>query len=156
MVIVWAANGFVQSMGWAPGGRLISVWWPRERRGLAFGLYMLAAGSATVLVWCTSYLVLGMFDPDDPSRWRWLFRIPLVALAASGVCMRYFVLAREILQRVPVSQRSAAIGFIPCWFSPRFVSVDDLCVTEEATFIDFGRRQLANFGDDQKILDLPI
>ena len=61
LVVFWGANGFVQSMGWAPGGRLISLWWPRERRGLAFGLYMLSAGMATVLVWCTSDLVLGLF-----------------------------------------------------------------------------------------------
>jgi hypothetical protein len=40
--------------------------------------------------------------------------------------------------------------------SPRFVTGDDLCVTEEATFIGFDRLQLANFGDDQKILELPI
>ena len=93
LVALWAANGFVQSMGWAPGGRLISVWWPRERRGFAFGMYMLAAGSATVLVWCTSYAVLGMFDPDDPGRWRWLFRIPLLALGAAGVM--FYLLVRD-------------------------------------------------------------
>lgn len=90
---LWGANGFVQSMGWAPGGRLISVWWPRERRGLAFGLYMLAAGLATVLVWCTSRLVLGLFDPDDPGRWRWLFRLPPLALGAAG--MVFYLLVRD-------------------------------------------------------------
>lgn len=90
LVVFWAANGFVQSMGWAPGGRLISVWWPRERRGLAFGLYMLSAGLSTVLVWCTSDLVLSLFDANDPSRWRWLFRLPLLALGIAGVLF-YFV-----------------------------------------------------------------
>lgn len=93
LVVVWGANGFVQSMGWAPGGRLISVWWPQHRRGLAFGLYMLAAGSATVLVWCTSDLVLAQFPDDDPSRWRWLFRLPLLALGAAGIL--FFLLVRD-------------------------------------------------------------
>lgn len=93
LLLVWAANGFVQSMGWAPGGRLISIWWPRQRRGLAFGLYLFSAGLATVLVWCTSYLILGLFDPDDPSRWRWLFRLPLLALGASGVV--FYLLVRD-------------------------------------------------------------
>lgn len=93
LLFVWAVNGFVQSMGWAPGGRLIAVWWPRERRGLAFGLYMLSAGLATVLVWCTSDFVLGRFDPDDPARWRWIFRLPVLALGAAGVV--FYLLVRD-------------------------------------------------------------
>jgi OPA family glycerol-3-phosphate transporter-like MFS transporter len=93
LVVFWGANGFVQSMGWAPGGRLISLWWPRERRGLAFGLYMLSAGLATVLVWCTSDLVLGMFDPNDLGRWRWLFRLPLLGLGAAGLL--FYLLVRD-------------------------------------------------------------
>ena len=111
LVVVWGANGFVQSMGWAPGGRLISVWWPRHRRGLAFGLYMLAAGSATVLVWCTSDLVLAQFPDDDPSRWRWLFRLPLLALGAAGVL--FFLLVRD---------RPEDVGLSPLEDSP---TVDD-------------------------------
>jgi OPA family glycerol-3-phosphate transporter-like MFS transporter len=93
LTVFWAANGFVQSMGWAPGGRLISVWWPRDRRGLAFGLYMLSAGLSTVLVWCTSDLVLGLFDPHDAGRWRWLFRLPLIALGVAGLL--FYVLVRD-------------------------------------------------------------
>ncbi len=101
LLVVWGANGFVQSMGWAPGGRLIALWWPRERRGLAFGLYMLAAGMATVLVWCTSDVVLGLFDPDDPGRWRWLFRLPTLALGASGVV--FYLLVRDRPEDVGLS-----------------------------------------------------
>ena len=93
LVVVWAANGYVQSMGWAPGGRLLATWWPRERRGFAFGMYMLAAATATVLVWCTSYFVLALFDPSDPTRWRWLFRIPLAALGLTGVV--FYLLVRD-------------------------------------------------------------
>lgn len=93
LVVCWSANGLVQSMGWAPGGRLISLWWPRERRGLAFGLYMFSAASATVLVWCSSALVLSLFDEHDPGRWRWLFRLPLVALGISGVL--FYLLVRD-------------------------------------------------------------
>ncbi len=93
LLVVWGANGFVQSMGWAPGGRLISIWWPRDRRGLAFGLYMLSAGAATVMVWCTSDLVLAQFADDDPSRWRWLFRLPVLSLGAAGVL--FYLLVRD-------------------------------------------------------------
>jgi OPA family glycerol-3-phosphate transporter-like MFS transporter len=106
LAVVWAANGFVQSMGWAPGGRLIALWWPRERRGLAFGLYLLAAGLATVLVWWTSDFVLAIFDPADPARWRWLFRIPLVALGASGVV--FYLLVRDRPEDVGLTSVSDA------------------------------------------------
>lgn len=98
LIAVWAANGFVQSMGWAPGGRLLSQWWPHQHRGFAFGMYMLAAASATVLVWCSSYVVLAVVDPDDPARWRWLFRLPTLALGAAGLL--FYVLVRDRPQDV--------------------------------------------------------
>ena len=93
LVLFWGANGYVQSMGWAPGSRLISNWWPRRERGTAFGLYVLAAGFATMLVWETSHAVLSVVGEGDPSRWRWLFRIPLLALGLAGVV--FYVLVRE-------------------------------------------------------------
>ncbi len=98
LLVIWTANGYVQSMGWAPGGKLISTWWPARHRGLAFGLYMLAAGLATVLVWCSSYEVLDLFDADDPSRWRWLFRLPVLGLGGAG--MLFFLLVRDAPQDV--------------------------------------------------------
>jgi MFS transporter, OPA family, glycerol-3-phosphate transporter len=27
----WAANGYAQSMGWAPGSRMLSNWWPHAK-----------------------------------------------------------------------------------------------------------------------------
>ena len=93
LVVFWAANGFVQSMGWAPGSRLISNWWPRRERGTAFGLYVLAAGFATMLVWGTSRAVLTVVGEGDPSRWRWLFRIPVLALGLAGIV--FYILVRE-------------------------------------------------------------
>ena len=98
LVVFWAANGYVQSMGWAPGSRLISNWWPRRERGTAFGLYVLAAGFATMLVWVTSHAVLSVAGEGDPSRWRWLFRIPLLMLGLAGVI--FYVLVRERPQDV--------------------------------------------------------
>ncbi len=93
LLVLWAVNGYVQSMGWAPGSRLLSNWWPRRQRGLAFGLYLLAAGLAAVLVWMTSYAVLAMLSTEDPARWRWLFRVPVLALGAAGVV--FYLLVRE-------------------------------------------------------------
>ena len=31
--VFWGINGYFQSMGWAPGSRLLSNWWGRHERG---------------------------------------------------------------------------------------------------------------------------
>jgi OPA family glycerol-3-phosphate transporter-like MFS transporter len=33
VMVPWAGNGLAQSMGWAPGSRIISNWWDRSHRG---------------------------------------------------------------------------------------------------------------------------
>lgn len=39
LILPWGLNGYAQSMGWAPGSRVISNWWPSETRGKAYGFY---------------------------------------------------------------------------------------------------------------------
>ena len=36
IVLFWALNGFSQSLGWAPGSRLVSDWWGRQRKRKSF------------------------------------------------------------------------------------------------------------------------
>ena len=52
ILIPWTANGYVQSLGWAPGSRLISNWWGYNERAKAFGFYMFAAGFSAVRCFC--------------------------------------------------------------------------------------------------------
>lgn len=85
----WAINGYFQSMGWAPGSRVISNWWPRRERGKAFGLYVFAAGISSVLAFVTSLLVLEVFELN----WRWIFRLPVLLLLLGGGV--YFLVARD-------------------------------------------------------------
>lgn len=40
-------------------------------------------------------------DPHDPSRWRWLFRLPLLALGAAGVA--FYILVRDRPEDVGLS-----------------------------------------------------
>src|SRR5690606_10269471 len=47
ILVLWAVNGYFQSMAWAPGSRLITNWWGEEERGKAFGFYTMAAGSSS-------------------------------------------------------------------------------------------------------------
>ncbi len=84
----WLINGFAQSMGWAPGGRLIANWWSGDRRGLVFGLYVFAAGCASVLAFVTSITVIEM-----GLGWRWIFRGPVILLFLVGIL--YYLVARD-------------------------------------------------------------
>lgn len=103
LLIPWAANGCVQSLGWAPGSRLLSNWWGHKERGKAFGFYVAAAGCATVLAFALSILVLKM-------HWRWVFRLPVLLLFLGGVV--YYLVARnkpEDLGLKPLTDESADV-----------------------------------------------
>ena len=88
LTIPWAANGYAQSMGWAPGSRVLSSWWPQSERGKIYGAYVFAAGCASVLAFATSTLILE-FDLN----WRWIFRLPVLLLLVGGVV--YYVVVRD-------------------------------------------------------------
>lgn len=89
LFVPWGANGFAQSMAWAPGSRLISNWWGPHERGKAFGLYVFAAGMSSVLAFTTSLIVLDVFELG----WRWIFRLPVLLMLIGGVT--YYLIARN-------------------------------------------------------------
>jgi len=88
IAIPWAANGYVQALGWAPGSRVISNWWPHRERGKAYGLYVFAAGMASVVAFCTSLLIVTLH-----LDWRWIFRLPVLLMLLGGVT--YYLLVRD-------------------------------------------------------------
>ena len=89
LFIPWGANGFAQSMAWAPGSRLISNWWGRYERGKAFGFYVFAAGMSSVLAFTTSLIILDVLQLG----WRWIFRLPVLLMLVGGAT--YFFIARN-------------------------------------------------------------
>jgi OPA family glycerol-3-phosphate transporter-like MFS transporter len=89
LFIPWGANGFAQSMAWAPGSRLISNWWGQHERGKAFGLYVFIAGMSSVLAFTTSLIVLDVLELG----WRWIFRLPVLLMLVGGAT--YFFIARN-------------------------------------------------------------
>lgn len=99
MALALAANGFVQAMGWAAGGRVISNWWSHGERGKSFGFYTLAAGCSSVLVYVTSTLTINAFGKDG---WQWLFRLPVLLMLLGGVV--FFVLARDTPRDAGITQ----------------------------------------------------
>lgn len=85
----WGLNGFAQSMGWAPGGRVLSNWWSYRERGKVFGFYVFAAGCSSILSFVSSLLILEVLELD----WRWIFRLPVLLLGGVGIL--YFFVARD-------------------------------------------------------------
>ena len=88
LVIPWGLNGFAQSMGWAPGSRVLSNWFKSTERGRVYGLYTFAAGSSSVLAFAMSTLIL-----DLELNWRWIFRLPVLLLLFAGIV--YYVVVRD-------------------------------------------------------------
>ena len=87
LLVPWMANGLAQSMGWAPGSRLLSNWSERTARGRVFGLYVFAAGFSSALTYGLSILVLTYLS------WRWLFRLPVLLLLVGAII--FYVFARD-------------------------------------------------------------
>ncbi len=58
LIVPWAVNGYAQSLGWAPGSRVLSNWWSRAERGKVYGFYVFAAGMSSVLTFVMSLLIL--------------------------------------------------------------------------------------------------
>ncbi|WP_050030863.1 MFS transporter [Verrucomicrobium sp. BvORR034] len=96
LAIAWSANGLAQSMGWAPGSRLVANWFGTHERGKAFGFYLLSAGLSSVLSYVTSLLILDVLHLS----WRWIFRLPVILMLLGGVVV--WLLARD---------RPAKLGF---------------------------------------------
>ncbi len=89
LAAAWGLNGLAQSMGWAPGSRLVSNWFGAHERGRAFGLYVLAAGLSSVLSFATSLVVLDVLQLN----WRWIFRLPVILMLLGGLIV--WILARD-------------------------------------------------------------
>src|SRR5690606_16641977 len=95
--VPWTANGFAQSMGWAPGSRVLANWWSAEERGKVYGLYVFAAGMSSVLAYTTSTVLIEL-EMD----WRGIFRLPVLLLLFGGLV--YYLLVRD---------RPEQLGFPP-------------------------------------------
>ena len=89
LLVPWSGNGFAQSMGWAPGSRVLNNWWGKNERGKVFGLYLFAAGLSSVLAFVTALVVLDVFALN----WRWIFRLPVILLLIGG--LTYYLIVRN-------------------------------------------------------------
>jgi OPA family glycerol-3-phosphate transporter-like MFS transporter len=86
LATAWGLNGLAQSMGFAPGSRLLSNWFGAHERGKAFGFYILAAGLSSALSFVTSLVILDVLKLD----WRWIFRLPVILMLIGGLAVWIF------------------------------------------------------------------
>jgi OPA family glycerol-3-phosphate transporter-like MFS transporter len=86
IALPWTANGLAQSMGWAPGSRILSNWWGKEHRGFVYGCYVFAAGSSSVVTYVMASILVGQ-------GWRWIFRLPVLCLLFGALV--FWLIARN-------------------------------------------------------------
>lgn len=70
MILIWALNGFFQSMGWAPTVKIVSNWFPVHKRGKASGILGSSYQIGNAVSWMLAGFIVGVLG------WRWAFWIP--------------------------------------------------------------------------------
>src|ERR1035437_4745284 len=59
LLLAWCVNGYFQSMGFAPGSRLLSNWWGHDKRGFVYGIYVGFSGFSSAIAFILPILILG-------------------------------------------------------------------------------------------------
>jgi OPA family glycerol-3-phosphate transporter-like MFS transporter/OPA family sugar phosphate sensor protein UhpC-like MFS transporter len=83
LLLAWGANGYFQSMGFAPGSRLLSNWWGHDKRGFVYGIYVGFSGFSSVIAFILPILILGWLGLS----WRWIFRLSVVFMLLGAVVL---------------------------------------------------------------------
>ncbi|MDR9459754.1 MAG: MFS transporter, partial [Dehalococcoidia bacterium] len=79
MVVIWALNGYVQSMGWSPSVKTVANWFPRRMRGRISGIM----GTSYQIGAAVSILLAGLMATNF--GWRGVFWLPAILLVIAGV-----------------------------------------------------------------------
>lgn len=79
MILVWAVNGYFQSMGWSPSVKTIANWFPLSKRTKYSGLLGTSYQIGNAASWALSGFIVGMFG------WRWAFWLPAIICAVIAI-----------------------------------------------------------------------
>jgi MFS transporter, OPA family, glycerol-3-phosphate transporter len=102
MTFIWACNGYVQALGWAPCVRVTANWFPGNRRGRAMGII----GTGYQLCGALTFVVAGW--AADKFGWRGAMFVPSVLLAASAAHMWFLLEETPRASGSPTDNQSAA------------------------------------------------
>ncbi|WP_322012699.1 MFS transporter [Paraburkholderia sp. J12] len=89
-LLAWGLNGYFQSMGFAPGSRLLSNWWGHEHRGFVYGVYVGFSGFSSVLAYIFPVVILGAMQLG----WVWIFRLAPLSMLLGALVLLLFVAER--------------------------------------------------------------
>jgi MFS transporter, OPA family, glycerol-3-phosphate transporter len=85
LLFVWAANGYVQALGWPPTMRVAANWFSPTRRGRAIGII----GTGYQLCGALTFVVAGW--SAEQFGWRGALYVPAAILTAAAVHMVWFL-----------------------------------------------------------------
>lgn len=89
MAVLWAFNGYFQSMAWSPGMGALVKWWPGDTRGFATGVAHAFSGAGQA---CCLLAVALAFHLLPEEGWRAAFMIP--PLIPLGMLVIYLFVTR--------------------------------------------------------------
>jgi sugar phosphate permease len=89
-LLAWGSNGYFQSMGFAPGSRLISNWWDHKNRGFVYGVYVGFSGFSSILAYIFPLVILGALHLG----WVWIFRLAPLSMLLGAFVLFLFVVER--------------------------------------------------------------
>jgi sugar phosphate permease len=118
LLVIWAANGYFQSLGWTPCVRVVGNWVPVQRRGKAIGII----GTGYQITQGLTYLVAGY--SAEYLGWRGAVYVPAAILAASGLFM--LLCLRDAPDEL---RKSESTGTIPAHASPQSALAQTLLLT---------------------------
>ena len=78
MILIWALNGYFQSMGWAPTVKTLANWFPRKLRGRFGGVLGTSYQIGNAYSWALAGLVAGALG------WQWCFWVPAIIVLVSA------------------------------------------------------------------------
>jgi OPA family glycerol-3-phosphate transporter-like MFS transporter len=84
-IVFWGANGFFQSMGWAPMVRIMAHWFPTEGRGKVMGLLGTSYQFGGAFAWFLAFFLVGYYAKNLGGDWRAVFWVPALLFAVTGI-----------------------------------------------------------------------
>jgi len=101
-LVAWGLNGYFQSMGFAPGSRLLSNWWDHKHRGFVYGVYVGFSGFSSVLAYIFPVVILGAMQLD----WVWIFRLAPLSMLLGALVLLLFVSESPEARHLPAADHS--------------------------------------------------
>jgi sugar phosphate permease len=116
MTFIWACNGYVQALGWAPCVRVLANWFPVTRRGRAMGIVGTGYQLGGALTFVVAGWAAGRFG------WRGALYVPSVLLAVSAIHM-WWLLEESPKDTTPSTQTAQSTA------PPKATFLQNLAVT---------------------------